>query len=162
SGKSAPLKMRGVFFGDVTPAARSIARQSGQRVAAIIGLHSHHEGRNEEPLPKGLRKLTTISVRGPDRALQTLAQCSGHLLSSEPISTNRLVRKTRPAIWTHSETMLPTTWPHLLSTFIRKNKIVQAMPVTMIKIKSECRCRVFNHAGRFFPLTGRLSAEPTS
>ena len=38
----------------------------------------------------------------------------------------------------------------------------QPIPVTMIKIKSECLRRVSNQAGRSFPLTGRLSAEPTS
>src|ERR1041385_6575626 len=87
---------------------------------------------------------------------------AGYRLSFEPISTNRLVKKTRPAICTHSERMLPTTWPHLLSTFIHANRKAQPTPVITMNIRSECRCKKSSHAERFLPLTGRLSADPIS
>jgi len=44
-----------------------------------------------------------------------------------------------PTICTHSETMLPTTWPHLLSAFIDANRNAQPIPVIPMNIKSECR-----------------------
>lgn len=72
------------------------------------------------------------------------------------------MRKTRPAICTHSETMLPTTWSHLLSAFIDANRNAQPIPVMTMNIRSECRCRKSSNAERFFPLTGRLSGDPTS
>lgn len=45
--------------------------------------------------------------------------------SLEPISMRRFVRKTRPPICTHSETMLPTTCPHLPSGFALKDPFRQ-------------------------------------
>ena len=38
-------------------------------------------------------------------------------LSFDPASTNFFVSKTSPRICVHSETILPTTWPHLDSEF---------------------------------------------
>jgi len=48
-------------------------------------------------------------------------------LSFEARSVSRLVRKTRPAIWPHSDTILLTTCPHLSCGFIRRQSTTDWM-----------------------------------
>ncbi len=43
-----------------------------------------------------------------------------------------------PRICVHSETMLPTTWPHLQLGSMALNATTQAMPVTRRNKVSEC------------------------
>lgn len=56
----------------------------------------------------------------------------------EPTSIQRFVIKTRPRICLHSETMFPTTCPHLLFGSIARNAAIQPMAVIARKMVSQC------------------------
>src|SRR5579872_6979560 len=49
----------------------------------------------------------------------------------------RLVKITTPKICVHSDTTLPTTWPHLLPVSILAKSTTQPIPVTSKKILKE-------------------------
>src|SRR5271167_1756626 len=70
--------------------------------------------------------------------------------------------RTNPRICVHSETMLPTTWPHLLFGSIALNATTQAMPVTSRNKVSECSRRNSPAADRAFSLGCLLSVDPFS
>src|ERR1035437_4330108 len=82
--------------------------------------------------------------------------------SFEPTSIKRLVIRTSPRIWVHSETMLPTTCPHLLPGSIAQNATTQPMPVITRKMVSECSRRNSKTAEGNLPFGCLLSAEPFS
>src|SRR5438132_10497441 len=85
---------------------------------------------------RALRKLTTISAQSRGELAKGRSKSGGcriarpissvhedrHFLSLKPNSTKRLGRKTRPALWTHSEAMVANTLAHLPSTVLRRNQ----------------------------------------
>jgi len=80
----------------------------------------------------------------------------------DPTSIKRLVIRTRPRICVHSETMLPTTCPHLLFGSMALNATTQARPVTTRNIVSELLAQQFHGYRRQFALGRLLSVDPFS
>src|SRR6185437_3046355 len=68
----------------------------------------------------------------------TRQTCNYLLLSFECDSTKRLVMISRPKICVHSETMLPTTWPHFELGMECANRSTQITPVPSRNTLSEC------------------------
>jgi hypothetical protein len=66
----------------------------------------------------------------------------------------------QPQDLVHSETMLPTTCPHLLFGSIALNATTQAMPVTRRNRVSECSRSNSTAADRTLPFGCLLSADP--
>lgn len=83
-------------------------------------------------------------------------------LSFDPTSIIFLVKMTNPKICVHSETMLPTTWPHLLSGSMARNATTQAIPVINRKMLSECSRNICITLDGKTPFGCLLSAEPFS
>src|SRR5579864_9348917 len=83
-------------------------------------------------------------------------------LSFEWVSISFLVMISKPRICVHSETMFPTTCPHLEVGFDRANVITHPAPVIRRNRVKEC-CWSSFQIGRRKRCGGfRLSAEPTS
>src|SRR5713226_440047 len=83
-------------------------------------------------------------------------------LSLECCSISFLVIKTSPKICVHSETMFPTTCPHLASESIAAYSAIQPTPVISRKMLREW-FRSRSRKGLSKPCGGRrLSAEPRS
>lgn len=100
--------------------------------------------------------------RRPDRGGRHVPTRSLHRLSLECLSINFFVRITKPKIWVHSDTMLPTTCPHFELGSARANAQTHAAPVMIRKILSECSCNI-SQTGAMKRCGGlRLSADPLS
>src|SRR5450755_4185324 len=82
--------------------------------------------------------------------------------SFDPISISFLVISTSPRICVHSETMLPTTCPHLLLGSIALNATTQPTPVIRRNKVSECSRKNSSATDCHFPFGFLLSAEPFS
>src|SRR3981081_4569578 len=80
----------------------------------------------------------------------------------EPTSIKRLVMRTSPRICVHSETMLPTTCPHLLFGSMALNASPQATPGTRRNTVSECSRRNSAIAEANLPFGRLLSVDPFS
>src|SRR4029434_1473380 len=76
-----------------------------------------------------IRRVIVIRLTGRTRRHR--------VLSFEWRSTSRFVNSTRPKICVHSETMLPTTWPHLASESIEAYSAIHPTPVITRKILRE-------------------------
>ncbi len=83
-------------------------------------------------------------------------------LSFEPRSISFLVSRTRLSCCDHSETMLLTTVPHLLSGLTREYRITHPIPVAIRKMVRECSCKASRNALPYRGRGWRLSFESFS
>ena len=98
-----------IRFWPTTKISRMSARQSRHALSAID--RPHHPQRDEDAarLEDGLPHSARIEESHVPPDLQRARDDELSRYSFEPISTKRFVRKTRPAICSHSETIFPTT-----------------------------------------------------
>src|SRR6185436_6505931 len=97
----------------------------------------------------------------PQRA-GTLTSQKGQCPSFDPFSPTYFVMTTRPKIWVHSETMLPTTCPAFPLASIRAYRTAHSAPVTSRAMVNEWSTRKHTTALCDLGCGGRLSADPIS